>query len=390
MCTRALRAVVVFNFEYPLLALLRDEGQELGPNQQLEGQLENLKQSILVPLASTPQIKYSDRVQHDETSREIQDDPDPTVRMSISAPAGLESLRCGTELRRRYSVLTDLISPARHTQLARIEGNLKVFGRDSHSSDVPDSDTKAQEHLRPLSRSTAARPPKNRQTKATSTCLPSRQSLTIFQLAPNAEHRVEITALRQIPAIATTIICGTRWSIWDLLVVKPGGRLSQLYTISFPVMIWWSYLAGSTGSCLVSSFRRLFPSTSQLFQNRESRSFTATSEVQFDCFTDALYSTFGLQSGAIASTIPLSTSSAWNALYHSGSHKRFREDSAIKNLKPPISPALHAVPFSVHLHTKEKGHGFDALELATQFRIQTSYAYGTFDPLESMKILTWT
>ncbi|KAJ3895469.1 hypothetical protein GG344DRAFT_62180 [Lentinula edodes] len=54
---------------------------ELG-NQQLEGQLENLRQSISVPLASTSQIKYSDRIQHDETSREIQDDSDPTVRMS--------------------------------------------------------------------------------------------------------------------------------------------------------------------------------------------------------------------------------------------------------------------------------------------------------------------
>lgn len=115
-------------------------------------------------------MKYSDRIQHDETSREIQDDSDPTVRVSPangdvapslgnviptsklivqmdtdirnlgltinafaserdrlqkmvaeqaviqkseSAPAGLEieSRRCGTELRRRCSMLTDLIGP---------------------------------------------------------------------------------------------------------------------------------------------------------------------------------------------------------------------------------------------------------------------------------------
>ncbi|KAJ3872434.1 hypothetical protein F5051DRAFT_155993 [Lentinula edodes] len=390
-----------------------------------------------------------------------------------------------------------------------------------------------------------------------SICLPSRQSLTIFQLAPNAEHRIEITALREIPAISTAIICGTRWSIWDLLVVKPGGGLSLLthgtYEVALTPTLHDSELPsddsmdvegslhpgrsdnprilsviGELSSPLLVTFQmsnesitctafHFYPSDDltlqalqtlalclpsdvcfllhrRFLQNWASRSFTATSEVQFDCFTDALYSTFGLQSGTIvSSTIPLSTSSAWNALYHSGSHKRFREDPAIKNLKPPISPALHTAPFSVHLHTMEKGtdsynqlvvvlytlhtlaegmrllvdrypllmrlapvicriamyirpewadywrrmcpdamfslpwpssataavkslddtipvwppdisailYGrisnpewkvpwFDALELATRFRIQPSYAYGTIDPLESMKILTWT
>ncbi|KAJ3854050.1 hypothetical protein EV368DRAFT_80974 [Lentinula lateritia] len=191
---------------------------ELG-NQQLEGQLKNLRQSISVPLASTPQIKYSDRIQHDETSREIQDNPDPTVRMSptngdvapslgnlatskliaqmdtdirnlgftinafaserdrlqkmvaeqavvqepVSAPAGLEieSRRSAHLSQDSASVDQRNMEVAYTASLCRekslIEDNLKVVGRlrDLHSSDVLDSDTKAKEDLRPLSRSTA-------------------------------------------------------------------------------------------------------------------------------------------------------------------------------------------------------------------------------------------
>ncbi|KAJ3876944.1 hypothetical protein F5051DRAFT_441045 [Lentinula edodes] len=193
---------------------------ELG-NQQLEGQLENLRQSISVPLASTSQIKYSDRIQHDETSREIQDDSDPTVRMSptngdvapslgnvnptskliaqmdtdirnlgltinafaserdrlqkmvaeqavirksVSAPAGLE-----IESRRSAHLLQDNASVdmevAYAASLCRekslIEDNLKLVERlrDLHSSDVPDSDTEAKEDMRPLSRSASSAPP---------------------------------------------------------------------------------------------------------------------------------------------------------------------------------------------------------------------------------------
>ncbi|KAJ3910552.1 hypothetical protein F5879DRAFT_228835 [Lentinula edodes] len=189
---------------------------ELG-NQQLKGQLENLRQSISVPLASTSQMKYSDRIQHDETSREIQDDSDPTVRVSPangdvapslgnviptsklivqmdtdirnlgltinafaserdrlqkmvaeqaviqkseSAPAGLE-----IESRRSAHLFQDNASVdmevAYAASLCRekslIEDNLKLVERlrDLHSSDVPDSDTEAKEDLRPLSRSTA-------------------------------------------------------------------------------------------------------------------------------------------------------------------------------------------------------------------------------------------
>ncbi|GAW05708.1 hypothetical protein LENED_007582 [Lentinula edodes] len=189
---------------------------ELG-NQQLKGQLENLRQSISVPLASTSQMKYSDRIQHDETSREIQDDSDPTVRVSPangdvapslgnviptsklivqmdtdirnlgltinafaserdrlqkmvaeqaviqkseSAPAGLE-----IESRRSAHLFQDNASVdmevAYAASLCRekslIEDNLKLVERlrDLHSFDVPDSDTEAKEDLRPLSRSTA-------------------------------------------------------------------------------------------------------------------------------------------------------------------------------------------------------------------------------------------
>ncbi|KAJ4491382.1 hypothetical protein C8J55DRAFT_504071 [Lentinula edodes] len=193
---------------------------ELG-NQQLEGQLENLRQSISVPLASTSQIKYSDRIQHDETSREIQDDSDPTVRMSptngdvapslgnvnptskliaqmdtdirnlgltinafaserdrlqkmvaeqaviqksVSAPAGLE-----IESRRSAHLFQDNASVdmevAYAASLCRekslIEDNLKLVERlrDLHSSDVPDSDTEAKEDMRPLFRSASSAPP---------------------------------------------------------------------------------------------------------------------------------------------------------------------------------------------------------------------------------------
>ncbi|KAH7873112.1 uncharacterized protein C8R40DRAFT_1113979 [Lentinula edodes] len=161
----------------------RHQVLELG-NQQLEGQ------SISAPLASTSHIKYSDRIRLDETSREIQDDSDPTVRMSptngdvapslenvnptskliaqmdtdirnlVSAPANLE-----IESRRSAHLFQDNTSVdmevAYAASLCRekslIEDNLKLVERlrNLHSSDVPDSDTEAKENMRPLSRLTA-------------------------------------------------------------------------------------------------------------------------------------------------------------------------------------------------------------------------------------------
>ncbi|KAJ3865540.1 hypothetical protein EV359DRAFT_80375 [Lentinula novae-zelandiae] len=195
---------------------------ELG-NQQLEGQLENLRQNISVPLASTSQIKCSDRIQHEETSREIQDDSDPVrmspkngdvapslgnvnptskliaqmdtdirnlgltinafaserdrlqkmvteqavIQKSVSAPAGseIESRRSVHLFQDNASVDQRDMEVAYAASLCRekslIEDNLKLVGRlrDLHSSKVPDSDTKAKEDLRPLTRSASSAPP---------------------------------------------------------------------------------------------------------------------------------------------------------------------------------------------------------------------------------------
>ncbi|KAJ4490696.1 hypothetical protein J3R30DRAFT_122797 [Lentinula aciculospora] len=387
-----------------------------------------------------------------------------------------------------------------------------------------------------------------------SICLPSRQSLMIFQLAPNAEERIEITPLMQIPGIATAIICGTRLSIWDLLVLKPGGGLSLLthgtYEVALTTTLHDSELprhdsmdveglsepVGSRNPSIISTIGELsspdiatfrmsdgsiactafhyYPSddlTSQalqilalclpsdmcfllhrrFLQNWASRSFIGLADVQFDCFKDALYATFGLQSGPNVSFPELPSSIAWNTLCYTTSHNRFHEDPAMKHLKPPSNPALPTATYPRHLPAMQKGtdlynqlvvslytlhtlaeemrllvdcypslsrlapvicriamyirpewadywrrmcpdamsslpwpssataavqdlddtipvwppdisailYGrisnpewkvpwFDALELAARFRIHPSYAYGTIDPLESMKKLT--
>ncbi|KAJ3905724.1 hypothetical protein F5879DRAFT_1074098 [Lentinula edodes] len=211
-----------------------------------------------------------------------------------------------------------------------------------------------------------------------SICLPSRQSLTIFQLAPNAEHRIEITALREIPAISTAIICGTRWSIWDLLVVKPGGGLSLLthgtYEVALTPTLHDSELPSddsmdvedslhprSDNPRIISVIGELSSPLLVTFQmSNESITCTAFHFYPSDDLTLQALQTLAL---CLPSDMPCIRRLAFkvaplylpNALYHSGSHKRFREDPAIKNLKPPVSPALHAAPFSVHLHTMEKG-----------------------------------
>ncbi|KAJ3758130.1 hypothetical protein EV360DRAFT_83363 [Lentinula raphanica] len=253
-----------------------------------------------------------------------------------------------------------------------------------------------------------------------SICLPSRQSLTVFQLASNEARRMDITALRQMAAISTSIVCGTRLSIWDLLVVKPGGELSLLthgiceialtptlqYSEALPhdsmqveessyqgapndtthiVSIidglsspYLSTFQMSDGSLACASFH-YYPSddlTTQtlqilalclpadtcfllhrhFLQNWASRTFTGLPEAQFDCLAKALYTTFGLQSGTISSSTGLAPSfNAWNALYHTTSHKRFCEDPALKHLKLPPTSALPAAPSAARLPTMQKG-----------------------------------
>ncbi|KAJ3746045.1 hypothetical protein DFH05DRAFT_1442763 [Lentinula detonsa] len=388
-----------------------------------------------------------------------------------------------------------------------------------------------------------------------SICLPSRESLMIFQLAAFENRRMEISPLKRFYGMATSVICGTRLSIWDLLIVNPNGGLSLLthgtYEVALTPILHDSepgredrmdvegslQSIGSNKSHIVSVVNELsspyvttfrmsdgttactafhyFPSdelTSHALQilalclpsdvffllhrrflhNWASRSFTDMLDVQFDCFAEALYATFGLQSGTTAPSggIPLSTN-AWDSLFNTTSHKRFHEDHVLKHLKPPSNHVPHAAPSARHLPALQKGtdlynqlvvalytlHTFaenlrilvdryssllrlapvicriamyirpewadywrricpesmsslpwpssttaavqdlndtipvwppdisailygrisnpewrvpwyDALELAARFRIQPSYAYGTIDPLESMKTLT--
>lgn len=56
---------------------------------------------------------------------------------------------------------------------------------------------------------------------------------------------------------------------------------------------------------------------------------------------------------------------------------------------PVWPPDISAILYGRISNPEWKVPWFDALELASRFRIQPSFAYGIMDPLESMKRLTW-
>lgn len=250
-----------------------------------------------------------------------------------------------------------------------------------------------------------------------SICLPSRQSLTIFQLAPNGENRIEMTHLRSIPAISTTIVRGLRFTIWDLLVLKPGGEIALLthgtYEIALSPNIPSSNsnpptdkmdveVSESSSAQIISILRNASSSHLAAFQMSDgttayasgnyfprdplttqslhilalclpsevcfllhrqflqqwaSRSFLVSAGVEFECFTAALYSVFGLESGAIdaASLPPAPNSSPWTDLHNSTSHQRFRKDPVMKLLQKPLDPIPVVVPPARVLPAMQKG-----------------------------------
>lgn len=246
-----------------------------------------------------------------------------------------------------------------------------------------------------------------------SICLPSKQMLMIFQLAPNSENRLEMTLLRQIPAVSTTIVRGLRFTIWDLLVLKPGGDLTLLthgtYEIalspnmpnsssnpssdgmdvegpvrivsilrnaSSPNLAAFQMSDGTTAYASGNYFPRDPLTTSalqvlalclpsdicfllhrQFLQKWASRSFRVSAGVEFECFTAGLYLVFGLESGTIdpADLPPPPNSNSWTSLHNSSSHSRFRKDPVMRYLQKPLDLVPVKTPDHTVLPAIQKG-----------------------------------
>ena len=66
-----------------------------------------------------------------------------------------------------------------------------------------------------------------------------------------------------------------------------------------------------------------------------SRNLSTSDDVEFECFTDSLYSTFELDTEVTALS-----SDYWSMLGSSASHNRFREDPVLKGLNVPPNPSI--------------------------------------------------
>ncbi|KAF9073847.1 hypothetical protein BDP27DRAFT_1215348 [Rhodocollybia butyracea] len=243
-------------------------------------------------------------------------------------------------------------------------------------------------------------------------CLPSKQTVMVYQLAPNAENQIEITTVKQIPAVASAIFRGTRFNIWDLIVVKPDGKLSLFthgtYEIALSAVVPndpYTYPPKPTPevvsivseACtpdltafLMSDGRTTYTASNyyaldtltahalqvlalclpsdtcfllhrHFLQNWAWQSFNVIHGVEFECFTAALYAVFGLDSGYVDhNDLPApSSTNPWDNLYSisASSRTRFRDDPAMKLLHEPsdrIPPSARIPPAKV-LATMQKG-----------------------------------
>ena len=231
-----------------------------------------------------------------------------------------------------------------------------------------------------------------------SICLPASQSLLVFSLSQKEDRTTEVLLRKEMPACAATSLRATRKNVWDLLVVKPLGELSLLthglcelpMTVRHPSEfdsnamdldqslfsepedhgIIVSVQEAQWGTTIVTykdgwksritldiyaqddlvteSFQLLalilpadvsFSLHRAFLENWSGQWWSTAENVEFRCFTSALYTVFGLEVEDVSVS-----SNIWLQLAQTSSHARFREDPALRFLRtPPSLPAPRPV-----------------------------------------------
>ena len=219
-------------------------------------------------------------------------------------------------------------------------------------------------------------------------CLPNSQVLLLFSVSYGEDKMMKISRISEQPALSITSICATRERVWDLLVLKPGGDLTLLThgTREIPIRIQDSaiemevdsgsspqlsalgeadlslvtliYQDGRKSSVSFELFPKdkltieclelmsvMLPSDASFSLHKTfmetwaSRNRSTADFVEFQCFTEALYSVFDVQNEEI--TMP---SNPWLKLARSSAHDRFREDPALRHLRiPPNLPLARPI-----------------------------------------------
>lgn len=215
-------------------------------------------------------------------------------------------------------------------------------------------------------------------------CLPHTQSLLLFSLAPGDDNLLKVIPVSEFPAIAVASLRMTRNNVWDLLILKPDHHLAILTHGTYELPLQFknttfedytcvnvasspghgkvvSLQAGSFSSVVVgfedgwneSTVIDLVPQDDltcrslqilaltlpsdiffalhQLFlEIWSSRNLSRSYGVEFECFTEALYTSFGLPLRASQSV-----TDPWINLGRSTSHDRFCEDPVLKDFETP-------------------------------------------------------
>lgn len=229
-----------------------------------------------------------------------------------------------------------------------------------------------------------------------SICFPGSQDLHLFTVSYGPDQIMRVKPYSRMLAISATSLRATRYNVWDLLVVKPQGTLVLLthgireipIDVHHPVSVkdiatadhgqvvavQDSVLSSATfifqdgyksranielyprdtltTECLLLLAMTITPEASftlhrKFIQKWAKRGLSTADSVEFDCFTEALYSVFRIGNEVIP--VPLDP---WLRLAYSTTHTRFREDPVMKNLKPPFT-----CPPAQAIRVRRKPHG---------------------------------
>lgn len=221
-----------------------------------------------------------------------------------------------------------------------------------------------------------------------SLCFPGSQDLQLLAVSYGSDNMMRVKPHSRMPGISAISIRATRFNVWDLLVVKPQGTLALLThgIREIPIEVTHSpgiknvatvdhgrvvavqdsalssttfvfqdgYKARAnielyprdtlTTECLLLLALTITPEASftlhrKFIQKWAKRALSSADSVEFECFTEALYSVFRIGNEIIP--VPLDP---WLRLAYSTTHTRFREDPVMKYLKPPFTcPPAQAI-----------------------------------------------
>jgi anaphase-promoting complex subunit 1 len=220
-------------------------------------------------------------------------------------------------------------------------------------------------------------------------CLPVSKLLRVFTLAHMEDRTAQITPLAEMHALSAASVRATRANVWDLLVVKPQGKLSllvqdmrqipvQLHAsreltttdtemdmpidhhshgmiVSATDAFWGNVTLRYEDDCKSLITFDIFPQDKLVtecfqllaltlpsevtFEIRQvfldkwcERAWSTVQNLEFDCFSSALLQVFGLEVEDIAIE-----KEPWLKLGKCSSHSRFSEDPVLRSLETPPS-----------------------------------------------------